>query len=383
MAVSKNEALLLERPGGALLSKHPSLVALLLLKLVPVASNMSSSVASRSLQLLLFLTASGFSDAGSSSTLAADTLTTETLSQESTSDDEILHQRTSTTDPPRASQAPILPQMKDNITISGFPKDSLVKDTILESPAELELLCSLAIKPSMEMEKMEVAWRMGNETIKEDILYRNQTKTSWCTRYEIRVETKDQMASYTCVYKTEPEINATFHLQVPEVHGKSKQIVSYVADFVVLTCVVGNETSRYFSSSWVWYTKNGSEQVAINATLMSEKYSIVQEYYNTSLKILDLLEEDTSVYMCEAIFPLGESSGEVSLKVLTYITPLKPFLAIVAEVIVFVAIIFIYEACSKKKETPDEVEKEFDQEETLRTEDTNGVENSTTRHRKV
>lgn len=67
--------------------------------------------------------------------------------------------------------------------------------------------------------------------------------------------------------------------------------------------------------------------------------------------MLDLKEKDGGLYWCEAIFlELGESRGKASLKVLTYMEPLKPFLAIAAEVIILVALIFIYEIYTKKKE---------------------------------
>ncbi|XP_028604800.2 embigin isoform X2 [Podarcis muralis] len=349
---------------------------------------MSASVASHSLRLLLLLVVWGVLDVGSSSssssTPAADTSTAQNPNQETTSSNGIFSQRTSTSAPRSVTQAPILPFKKYNLTMKDSPKDSVLKTIILQSPAELELLCSLVLKPSMDVEEIEVVWKKENETIKNDRIFKNESKNSWCSRHEVNVTTRDQLGSYTCVYKTKPEeVNSTFHLQVPEPHGKSERIISYVGDFVVLACLVGSETHQYNPSSWVWYTKNGSEQVAINTTLMPEKYTITQEHANmTKLKIMGLSEEDTGVYSCEAVFPLGARKGEVSLKVLTYMTPLKPFLAIAAEVVLFVAIIFAYEACTKKKEFQVEVEKEFEQTETLKTEDSNGVENST-RQRKV
>nr|XP_034956621.1 embigin [Zootoca vivipara] len=350
---------------------------------------MSASVALHSVRLLLLLVVCGVLDVGSSSnssTPAADTLTAQNRNQERTSSNGIFSRGTSTSAPRSIAQAPILPFKKYNLTMKDSPKDSVLKTIILQSPAELELLCSLVLQPSMDVEQIEVVWKKENETIKHDTIYKNESKNSWCSRHEVNVTTRDQLGNYTCVYKTKPEeVNSTFRLQVPEPHGKSERIISYVRDFVVLACLIGSETHQYNPSSWVWYTKNGSEQVAINTTLMPEKYIIMQEHANiTKLKIMDLSEKDTGVYSCEAVFPLGARKGEVYLKVLTYMTPLKPFLAIAAEVVLFVAAIFAYEACTKKKEFQvEEAEKEFEQTETLRTEDSNGVENSTTRQRKA
>uniref|UniRef100_A0ABM5FTZ0 Embigin n=1 Tax=Pogona vitticeps TaxID=103695 RepID=A0ABM5FTZ0_9SAUR len=273
------------------------------------------------------------------------------------------------------------PYMRENITIN---EASVTKNVILEKPTRLELMCSLVINSAMKMEKMEVVWKIDDKEIKNESISRNPTDTKWCSQHEINVINKDDIKNYACVFKTEPEISAIFHLQVPEIHIKSKQIVSYVGDYVVLSCTVGEEKKHYQPSSWAWHTANGSEQVALNATLMPEKYLIIEGPANiTKLKILSLSEKDSGLYWCEAIFPVGESKGNVSLTVLTYMTPLKPFLGIAAEVVILVAAIFIYEMISRKKEVQVEVEKEFEQAETLKSEDSNGVENSSTRQRKT
>lgn len=86
---------------------------------------------------------------------------------------------------------------------------------------------------------------------------------------------------------------------------------------------------------------------------MPKKFNVIREppANKTKLKILDLSEKDGGVYWCQAVFQVGESKGTVSLKVLSYMVPLKPFLVIAAEVIILVALIFIFEVYSKKKET--------------------------------
>nr|XP_013812057.1 PREDICTED: embigin [Apteryx mantelli mantelli] len=124
--------------------------------------------------------------------------------------------------------------------------------------------------------------------------------------------------------------------------------------------------------------------IAINDSLMSDKYVIDRVPANTThLKILKLTKKDDGAYWCEAVFKLGKSKGKLKLKVLTFMVPLKPFLVILAEVIILVAIVFLYEVYSKKKEKHAEDEKEFEQVEQLKSEESNGVESSSTRHRKV
>lgn len=84
---------------------------------------------------------------------------------------------------------------------------------------------------------------------------------------------------------------------------------------------------------------------------MLDKYVIDKAFPNvTQLKILKLTSKDDGVYWCEAAFELGKSKGKMKLKVLSLMVPLKPFLAIVAEVVVLVAVIFLFEIYSKRRE---------------------------------
>lgn len=70
----------------------------------------------------------------------------------------------------------------------------------------------------------------------------------------------------------------------------------------------------------------------------------------TRLKIMHLSEEDQGSYWCRAIFQLGESEDHVELVVLSYLVPLKPFLAIAAEVVLLVTIILLCEMYFQKKQ---------------------------------
>lgn len=83
---------------------------------------------------------------------------------------------------------------------------------------------------------------------------------------------------------------------------------------------------------------------------MNDKYVINGSYANeTKLKIKHLLEEDGGSYWCRATFQLGESEEQIELVVLSFLVPLKPFLAIIAEVILLVAIILLCEVYTQKK----------------------------------
>nr|KAF6354758.1 embigin [Myotis myotis] len=164
----------------------------------------------------------------------------------------------------------------------------------------------------------------------------------------------------------------------PELHGKNKPVITYVGDSTVFIC----KCQECVPLNWTWYSMNGSVQVPLDVQ-MSDKYVISGTNANeTRLKIMHLSEEDQGAYWCHAIFQLGESEDHIELVVLTYLVPLKPFLAIAAEVVLLVAIILLCEVYTKKKKNRPDDGKEFDQIEQLKSDDSNGIENNVPRYRK-
>lgn len=63
------------------------------------------------------------------------------------------------------------------------------------------------------------------------------------------------------------------------------------------------------------------------------------------------IEEDMGVYECLGTSDAGKAQAKITLRVRSQLAALWPFLGIVAEVIILVTIIFIYE----KKRKPDEI----------------------------
>ncbi|XP_075582958.1 embigin isoform X2 [Pelecanus crispus] len=259
------------------------------------------------------------------------------------------------------------------VLLPGVSGTSVEKNVTLDSATQVELSCRLDKKYS-HLKSLQVTWKRGNETIG----HIHKTENSWSI--QLRILDDSKLGSYSCTLKGEEEISAMFHLQVPKIEGKEKPIVSYEGDTAVMIC----KSSGYTPIAWTWYMTNGSEQIAINDSLLADKYVINRISANvTHLKILKLTKEDDGVYWCEAAFELGKSKGKLKLRVLSLMVPLKPFLAIVAEVVILVTIVFLYEMYSKKKEKCAQDGKEFDQVEQLKSEESNGLENSSARHRKI
>ncbi|XP_063996353.1 embigin [Pogoniulus pusillus] len=263
--------------------------------------------------------------------------------------------------------------VKYEVLLPGVSGKPMEKNITLDSATRVELSCKLDAKYS-HLKSLQVTWRKGNETIG----HVNKTENSWSIHLQILDNSK--LGSYSCTLQGKKEISAKFHLQVPEIEGKEKPIVSYEGDTAVMICKI----SGYTPLAWTWYMANGSEQIAINDSLLADKYVINGGSANvTQLKILNLTKEDNGIYQCEAAFQLGKSIGKLKLKVLDLMVPLRPFLAIVAEVVILVTVIFLYEMYSKKKEKCATDEKEFDQVEQLKSEESNGLENSGARHRRI
>lgn len=248
------------------------------------------------------------------------------------------------------------------------------KNITLESPSVMTLTCQFTT--SGDLNSVNVTWKKDDELLKNYSL--TVTGNSLYTQYMFTIIDSKQMGSYSCLFKEEKEKRGTFNIKVPELHGKNKALITYVGDSTVLVCKCQN----CFPLHWTWHRSNGSVRVPVDAH-MNDKYAVNATYSNeTKLRIKQLLEEDGGSYWCRAVFQLGESEEQLELVVLSFLVPLKPFLAIVAEAVVLVAVILLCEVYTQKKKKHPDDGKEFEQIEQLKSDDSNGIENNAPRHRK-
>ncbi|KAM9392770.1 embigin [Pholidichthys leucotaenia] len=245
----------------------------------------------------------------------------------------------------------------------------------LSQPINLTLECTW-MGNQKRLPNITGYWRKDGEEIQDSHLTVQFENEKYNLKREFSISTEKDLGIYSCVFGS--EAHTDFILAAPQIgEMRDKPIVSYVGDSVGIICKMDKAKPK--PHTWFWYRENGTDKDRILINPQPHRYEINNndKEQMTKLVVHNLTQDDSGLYYCGAVYGIGSSMGHVELKVITIMEPLKPFLAILVEVIILVTAILVYEKTQPvKRETAGDVTNAIQKNDPPQEEDNKPEENS-------
>ncbi|NP_001092265.1 basigin isoform X1 [Equus caballus] len=186
-------------------------------------------------------------------------------------------------------------------------------------------------------------WVKAGKVLKEDAL------PGQSMEYEVAMDEEDSSGEYVCIFLPEHLGRRSITVKGrPHIKAVKKSEHATEGESVMLAC---KSTSFPPVTDWFWYKISESADQVITNTSQG-KFLVTSSESKTELRISKLdLTTDPGQYVCNGTSTAGSGQAVISLRVRNRFAALWPFLGIVAEVLVLVTIIFVYE----KRRKPDEI----------------------------